>query len=478
MASAESEIFRSKIDGNNNNNIHSNNNGENFIEIDDESAIIDDLICDGKRITVYYNTITGNLTWKEIDDGTEGDITFDKIIGVKFNMDGITINYYTIKDGGLSNGNLVSRDIEINKLELKSIDNDKQSQIINMGNTICESINRTGARPKNICVILNPVGGKALGKIQFQKIVVPILEMASVTITEYHETEKSLNGKDIIGDIDIRSFDSILCVGGDGLFSEVVNGILLREDADEACKIPIGIIPTGSQNSLYVSVTGTNNAIWSAICFVTGLRQPLDVLKVLDTETGMIRYSITMVSFGILGDITSDCQSKRWLGPLRYQFSAIKKWISMRHYKVVVSIIPETKDSTSAIDISVDDPRWHVLHGDSLFMFCCFNVSGANSQMPAQVVSLPDDGLMSLLIWKESSRSRVLEYMWKMKNGKHYDLKYLVFTKAKAVKIEPIVGSNVNSTVCPINIDGEVIQPSKILVNILPQKITLLLGRF
>lgn len=60
------EIFRSNIDGNNNNNIHSNNNGENFIEIDDESAIIDDLICDGKRITVYYNTITGNLTWKEI----------------------------------------------------------------------------------------------------------------------------------------------------------------------------------------------------------------------------------------------------------------------------------------------------------------------------------------------------------------------------------------------------------------------------
>lgn len=364
------------------------------------------------------------------------------------------------------------------KLELKSLEPEVQSRIINLGNLIGDVINRGNTRPKSICVIINPVGGKALGKSIFHKNVVPILEIASISITEYHETEKKLSGKDIITKLDISTFDSILCVGGDGLISEVVNGLLSRDDAEVACKIPIGIIPAGSQNSLYVSVTGTNNLIWSVLSFVTGLRQPLDVLKVIDTETGKVRYSITMVSFGILGDITSDCQTKRWLGPLRYQFSAIKKWISMRHYKVIVSVIPESKDNTKEIDISLDDPRWHVLNGNSLFMFCCFNVSGANSQMPAQVISLPDDGLMSLLIWRESSRSRVLEYMWKMKSGKHFDLKYLIFTKAKAVKIEPIRGSNVNSSVCPINIDGEVIEPSKILVKVLPQKVTLLLGRF
>lgn len=341
---------------------------------------------------------------------------------------------------------------------------------------ITDIISQGVRRPSRICVILNPIGGRALAKSLYEKDAKPIFDMASIHVVQYFETQYEKHAYEIAYSLNIKDFDAIVCIGGDGLVSEVVNGLLSRNDADEVVKCPLGVIPAGSQNALAVSVSGTASPRWHSLCIVAGLRQPLDIMKVHNIDSDKIRYALSMVSFGILGDITSDSQSKRWLGPLRYQVSAVKKWMSMKHYKVVVSIMPELEGREN-VDIQPNDPRWHVLNGNSVFMLCCFNISGANVQMPAQVVANPDDGYMSLLIWRESNRARVLEYMWKMQQGQHYDLDYLVFTKAKAVKLEPAIGATVSGSISPINIDGEVVEPSKLIISIIPQRISLLMSQ-
>ncbi|XP_051134886.1 uncharacterized protein LOC127254057 [Andrographis paniculata] len=62
--------------------------------------------------------------------------------------------------------------------------------------------------------------------------------------------------------------DGIICVRGDGIVNEVLNGLLSRDNQKEAISIPIGIIPTGSDNSLVWTVLGVRNPVSAAIAIV------------------------------------------------------------------------------------------------------------------------------------------------------------------------------------------------------------------
>ncbi len=63
----------------------------------------------------------------------------------------------------------------------------------------------------------------------------------------------------MVGKMDLKLWDGIVIVSGDGLIFEVLNGLMLRDDRDEALKLPLGIIPGGS-----------GNALASAICYTCG----------------------------------------------------------------------------------------------------------------------------------------------------------------------------------------------------------------
>nr|GME05366.1 sphingoid long-chain bases kinase 1-like [Ipomoea batatas] len=60
----------------------------------------------------------------------------------------------------------------------------------------------------------------------------------------------------------------IICVGGDGIVNEVLNGLLCRTDQKEAISIPIGIILAGTDNSLVWTVLSVRDPISAAIAIV------------------------------------------------------------------------------------------------------------------------------------------------------------------------------------------------------------------
>ncbi|XP_051152349.1 uncharacterized protein LOC127266224 isoform X2 [Andrographis paniculata] len=62
--------------------------------------------------------------------------------------------------------------------------------------------------------------------------------------------------------------DGIICVRGDGILNEVLNGLLSRDNQKKAILIPIGIIPAGSDNSLVWTVLGVRNPVSTAIAIV------------------------------------------------------------------------------------------------------------------------------------------------------------------------------------------------------------------
>lgn len=94
------------------------------------------------------------------------------------------------------------------------------------------SIPEQTKRPKRLLLFVNPYGGKKRALHIYDDIVKPIFQLvgvdASVVISQ-----RSNQIRDFIMTQSLEHFDGIVCIGGDGTFSEVFNGLIFRTFKDE-----------------------------------------------------------------------------------------------------------------------------------------------------------------------------------------------------------------------------------------------------
>ncbi|CAG7722994.1 unnamed protein product [Allacma fusca] len=129
---------------------------------------------------------------------------------------------------------------------------DRRKQFLIM-RALCEEAGKQGQMPlpigahnKHITLFLNPAASGRKSRPKFEKFSEPILHMAGFLVTIV-KTERVDEAKELAGLI--QKTNIIAVAGGDGTLSEVVTGLLRREDASEAAKTyPIGIIPVGYDN--------------------------------------------------------------------------------------------------------------------------------------------------------------------------------------------------------------------------------------
>lgn len=116
------------------------------------------------------------------------------------------------------------------------------------------------AEQKKLLVILNPKSGSGKARELYQQQVAPIYGEAEIPI-ELHVTKRANFARELIRHKhDIFSYRGIVVCGGDGIYYEVINGIMERGDWDEVFQsIPIGIIPCGSGNGLARSIAHIYN---------------------------------------------------------------------------------------------------------------------------------------------------------------------------------------------------------------------------
>ncbi|KAG8183096.1 hypothetical protein JTE90_010919 [Oedothorax gibbosus] len=198
-------------------------------------------------------------------------------------------------------------------------------------------------RPKLLLVFINPYGGKKKAVKIYEKTVLPILHLAKV---EAHAivTRRANHAKEIIEVLDIHKYDGIVCVGGDGMFSEVLNSVLLKCQKNKSIdvndmynplvtpKIPLGIIPAGSTNAAVNCITGSSEALSATLLVVLGTYTGIDVCGVYSAGR-FLRYAVTFVSYGYFGDVIRDSEKLRWMGPKRYDFSGFKKIMRRKLYE-------------------------------------------------------------------------------------------------------------------------------------------------
>ncbi|CAN6282481.1 unnamed protein product [Urochloa humidicola] len=195
--------------------------------------------------------------------------------------------------------------------------------------------------PPKILVILNPRSGHGRSNKVFHGKVEPIFKLAGFKM-EVVKTTHAGHAKSLVSTIDFSTCpDGIVCVGGDGIVNEVLNGLLCRDDQNVAASVPIGIIPAGSDNSLIWTVLGVKDPISAALSIVRGGLTPIDVFSVEWIQSGTMHYGTTVSYFGFVSDVLelSEKYQKRF-GPLRYFVAGFLKFLCLPKYSFELEYLP------------------------------------------------------------------------------------------------------------------------------------------
>ncbi|VDN94114.1 unnamed protein product [Brugia pahangi] len=263
------------------------------------------------------------------------------------------------------------------------------------------SLNELEQRPKTLLIFVNPFGGKGKAKKIYSKQVAKILEMAEIHC-DVVMTQRANHAFDYLKQLDFsqwRQIDGVVSVGGDGLFNECLSAIVCRTQEEagkdisdvniDTLKTPrmrFGIIGAGSANSIVSSVHGTDDCPTAAIHIALGSKCSVDVCTVHRGDD-LMRISANAVSYGWLGDVLADSERYRWMGPLRYQYSALRTTIRNPAYfgrvsfslipeaagKNDLSVLPKCTNPCSICDKSVEADKNYPFHLQTEFshIICC-----------------------------------------------------------------------------------------------------------
>ncbi len=188
----------------------------------------------------------------------------------------------------------------------------------------------------------------------------PIFQLSGI---EVHcvVTERANHAKDILLDpeVPLNNYDGIISVGGDGMFAELLNGVLIRTQRDNEINwssidsslispnVALGVIPAGSTDAVAYGTNGINDPITSAVVIILGKRLNIDVCAIHSRdEEKLIRYATSFLGYGYFGDTIADSEANRWMGPKRYDWAGVKKFIRHRLYTGEIKLCIEPSDGS------------------------------------------------------------------------------------------------------------------------------------
>lgn len=142
---------------------------------------------------------------------------------------------------------------------------------------------------------------------------------------------------------ELLRYDGVVGVGGDGLFQELINGLLNRHKditsrpPEVGPRLRLCQIPGGSTDAVACSTNGTRSAIAATLHVVLGDRIPMDVMKVESLDGQVSRYATCMASYGFMGDLMRKSEGMRWMGPLRYDVAGAVTFLTASSYTASIS---------------------------------------------------------------------------------------------------------------------------------------------
>ncbi|CAG9855157.1 unnamed protein product [Phyllotreta striolata] len=335
------------------------------------------------------------------------------------------------------------------------------------------------SRPKHLLLFVNPFGGKKNAMQIYEKFAKHLFSIAGVEVT-VNVSQRKDQIKDFIVNHSLDIFDSVACVGGDGTVSELFNGLVLREckirgvdpdDIDQNLprpRIPIGIIPGGSTDTIAYCIHGTDDPTTAVLHIILGDKLGLDLVSVYD-EHNLLRLYASVLSYGYLGDVAYHSDQYRWMGPRRYDYSGFKKLVSNRGYHGELAVFSEMEggvveeipchekcdkcESSKKLQIGELGCKWQTFSG-KFFMVSGANISCACARSPKGIAPHAHlgDGMVHLVLVKHTSVLNNLRLLLRLSSSDSCidDLPFIEILSAREFCFRATEGSS------KWNCDGEV----------------------
>lgn len=271
-------------------------------------------------------------------------------------------------------------------------------------------------------------------------------------------------------------YDGICLVGGDGLYSEAIHGMLPETS------LPISIIPCGSTNAVACSICGPKvDAISAALQVVRGCQISLDVSNIY-AEGRLIAHHTCMLSVGYFGDLLARAEPwRRFLGKRRYDAAGVRTLLSMRSTRVRITYkkIPDVPDlvchenCTRCLRVedttSLEERRIE----RSVAVFSIFTISCRcpMSSTGGSPYSHLGDGCAVVIIVNECSRLQFIRFLLALAKDSVDALKlpYVETFRTTDIKVEVLAASMDTPN---WNCDGEVVRERTLHVKMQRKKVT------
>ncbi|XP_078140852.1 sphingosine kinase 1 [Centroberyx gerrardi] len=202
-------------------------------------------------------------------------------------------------------------------------------------------------RPCRVMVLLNPHSGRGQALQLFTGHVQGMLTEAAVPYTLVI-TEHQNHARELVRKADLSQCDALVIMSGDGLLFEVINGLMEREDWEEAIQTPLGILPGGSGNALAASIHHYSQSppAWNEELLLScgfmlckGLVGSLDLVSVHLASKQRL-FSFLSLAWGFVADVDIESEKYRHVGAIRFLMGTLVRLASLRVYQGRLAFLP------------------------------------------------------------------------------------------------------------------------------------------
>ena len=319
-------------------------------------------------------------------------------------------------------------------------------------------------RLKHVLVLVNPFGGTKQAPEIWRSIVEPMLDVAGVHYTHMN-TERAGHAMDIGQSFEL-DYDAVATISGDGLFHELINGVMSRPDWQDAVRrVPLCIIPGGSGNALAKSVD-TPFPEYAALSLIQTQSIPFDLFafKHLAEPEKPVRYGFLEVMWALIADVDIESDRIRWAGNLRFTLWAVLRLVMLRVYLGTLYYLPgdasgagESSDTEKsqakgsenvrptkwAHDFTMDNFRervsgkeWKSLTAPFSYFMAMNAPWCATDTLIAPYCHL-DNGLLDLVWMQNVTRFNLLKFLLDTESGKYVREKFTHTEKCQAFVLVP-----------------------------------------
>ena len=264
-------------------------------------------------------------------------------------------------------------------------------------NALAKALRQAAQLPESrgrALVVVNPFSGpNRNAEDMYDDIVSIVLDQAAVehdvciTTHPQHATERMAkvyqqdSTNDDHNNHDISEYASLICMGGDGIVYECLQGIHQRDDKEAILnKLVVGIVGAGTSNGMAKSIARSSHeqsSILDASFLIAKGHVKASDLSTYQTTTQSYVSFLTF-SWAMMSSIDIESQVVRFLGSLRFDIWAVWCVLKMKWYRAKFSYLPVTakaSDGLPSLTEALPNQGWVTEEDDYLLLWASHGTS-------------------------------------------------------------------------------------------------------